>query len=121
MLLITTLWIQQVPKYDDPAKSPACRTRRARTAMSYAVMGILFSSNVLAEVDNHLSPKCYEDAMLVFDASGSMSGIDAYSPGSIATRIDDARKALAKSLPRVTPYRRLGLMTYGPGGTATLY
>ena len=61
-------------------------------------------------------PSCIEDAMLIFDASGSMSGIDAYSPGSTVTRIDDARSALAQSLPHVTPYRRIGLMTYGPGG-----
>ncbi len=103
-------------KHVEPAGATLLRVGRARTVMSYAILVILFGSNALAEVDNHSAQKCFEDAMLVFDASGSMSGIDAYSPGTIATRIDDARKALAESLPRVTPYRRLGLMTYGPGG-----
>jgi len=95
---------------------PVARTGRARIATIYAAMGILFGSSALAEVDNHLSPKCLEDAMLVFDASGSMSGIDEGGNDRLTTRIDDARNALAQSLPRVTPYRRLGLMNYGPGG-----
>jgi len=81
------------------------------TSLFIVLSGISAFSN-----DGTSSPSCIEDAMLVFDASGSMSGIDAYSPGNTVTRIDDARSALARSLPHVTPYRRLGLMTYGPGG-----
>jgi Ca-activated chloride channel homolog len=101
-------------QFCDAADSRQVNRGHARTAIFYAVMGILFGSTALAEVG--LPPTCYADAMLIFDASGSMSGIDAYSPGSTATRIDDARSALAQALPRVTPHRRLGLMTYGPGG-----
>ena len=84
--------------------------------MICAILSILFWSSALAEDDNQVPPKCLQDAMLVFDASGSMSGIDEGGTGRLTTRIDDARTALEKSLPRVTPYRRLGLMTYGPGG-----
>ena len=116
MLLVFGRRRCQATQYGDLSQSPEASRGRARTAISYVAIGILFGSSALAEVDSQSSPKCYEDAILVFDASGSMSGIDAYSPGSVATRIDDARRALAESLPRVTPYRRLGLMTYGPRG-----
>ncbi|WP_431557219.1 vWA domain-containing protein [Methyloceanibacter sp.] len=61
---------------------------------------------------------CTEDAMLVFDASGSMSG-NGWGYGSenptAVSRIDKVRQALAKILPRVTRMRRVGLITYGPG------
>jgi Ca-activated chloride channel family protein len=58
--------------------------------------------------------RCATDAMLVFDGSASMAdlGFDPTNP----TRIDDARAAVARALPDVEPFRRIGLMTYGPGG-----
>ena len=61
-------------------------------------------------------PPCTDDAMIVFDGSGSMYG-DGWGYGSTSTssRIDHARSALAKVLPRVTRFRRVGLITYGPG------
>lgn len=60
---------------------------------------------------------CNEDAMLVFDASGSMAGTDklGVSTPIPLTRIDKVRQALARVLPGVTRYRRVGLITYGPG------
>lgn len=61
---------------------------------------------------------CTEDAMIVFDASGSMSG-DGWGYGSetagVVSRIDKVRATLAKILPKVTRFRRVGLITYGPG------
>ena len=61
---------------------------------------------------------CTEDAMLVFDASGSMSGngwgYGSENPSAVS-RIDKVRLALAEILPRVTRLRRVGLITYGPG------
>jgi Ca-activated chloride channel family protein len=61
---------------------------------------------------------CTEDAMLVFDASGSMSG-NGWGYGSenptAVSRIDKVRQALAEILPRVTRSRRVCLITYGPG------
>ena len=62
-------------------------------------------------------PVCNQDAMLVFDASGSMSGDGwGYGSGSANTvpRILKVRAALAKVLPDITRYRRVGLITFGP-------
>ena len=53
--------------------------------------------------------------MLVFDGSGSMAGNERLGIGSVVTRIDKVRKALDQVLPAVTPNRRIGLVTYGPG------
>ncbi|MEM9795539.1 MAG: VWA domain-containing protein [Pseudomonadota bacterium] len=57
---------------------------------------------------------CATDAMLVFDGSASMSeiGFDIQD----APRIADARIAMARALPQVEDFRRIGLLTYGPGG-----
>jgi Ca-activated chloride channel family protein len=60
---------------------------------------------------------CTEDAMLVFDASGSMSSHDwGYGSDNARTvsRIDLVRYALGQILPSVTRFRRVGLVTYGP-------
>ena len=62
--------------------------------------------------------------MIVFDASGSMSG-NGWGYGSetagTVSRIDKVRATLAKILPSVTRHRRVGLITYGPapGTSAT--
>ncbi|MEZ5827387.1 MAG: VWA domain-containing protein [Hyphomicrobiales bacterium] len=53
--------------------------------------------------------------MIVFDASGSMAGSLAEGIGAKIRRIDEVRKALGQALPRVTHFRRIGLITYGPG------
>lgn len=80
------------------------------------VAAILASEPASAAKDTHAP--CTEDAMLVFDASGSMSGngwgYGSETPNAIS-RIDKVRLALAKILPRVTRLRRVGLITYGPG------
>ncbi|MEL6807030.1 MAG: vWA domain-containing protein [Pseudomonadota bacterium] len=59
---------------------------------------------------------CAEDAMLVFDGSASMAelGFDTQRK----TRIDEAREALRDAMPDITPVRRVGLLTYGPGASA---
>ncbi|MEY8830390.1 VWA domain-containing protein [Sedimentitalea sp. XS_ASV28] len=57
--------------------------------------------------------RCNADAMLVFDASGSMAEMG-YN-GIDMPRIVDARAALHKALPDITPFRNVGLITYGPG------
>src|SRR6056297_1302023 len=56
---------------------------------------------------------CATDAMLVFDGSASMSeiGFDIAE----ATRIVEARDAVRRAMPDITPYRRVGLLVYGPG------
>lgn len=61
---------------------------------------------------------CTEDAMIVFDASGSMSG-DGWGYGSESAgsvpRIDKVRKAMREILPSITRFRKVGLITYGSG------
>ncbi len=61
---------------------------------------------------------CTEDAMIVFDASGSMSG-DGWGYGSESAgsvpRIDKVRTAMREILPSITRFRRVGLITYGSG------
>lgn len=57
---------------------------------------------------------CAEDAMIVFDGSGSMaeSGFNQLDE----PRIFQAREAVAEVLPDIEINRRLGLIVYGPGG-----
>ena len=58
---------------------------------------------------------CTQDAMIVFDASGSMAGNVNQGIATTIPRIDEVRGALGTVLPRVTRARRVGLITYGPG------
>lgn len=58
---------------------------------------------------------CQEDAMIVFDGSGSMSGTERLGISSFVTRIDKVRRAMRQVLPEVAPLRRIGLITFGPG------
>ena len=57
---------------------------------------------------------CATDAMLVFDGSASMGeiGFNAQDP----TRLDDARVAMHRAMPQIAPFRRVGLLIYGPNG-----
>lgn len=56
---------------------------------------------------------CATDAMLVFDGSASMAEITLET--GPATRIAEARQAVARALPLIEDVRRIGLLTYGPG------
>lgn len=55
---------------------------------------------------------CQSDAMIVFDASGSMSTSD-YSLK--LPRIQRLKRAMTHVLPEVAPVRKLGLIVYGEG------
>lgn len=57
---------------------------------------------------------CAKDAILVFDGSGSMDEIS-FDTGA-ATRIEEARLAIAEAMPQITPFRNVGLVIYGPSG-----
>jgi Ca-activated chloride channel family protein len=89
---------------------------RGGAAIALGLVGafILAPSTRAAEADPNQRP-CNEDAMLVFDASGSMSGNQVLGIPNSRPRIDEARSALAKVLPSATKFRRVGLITYGPG------
>jgi Ca-activated chloride channel homolog len=56
--------------------------------------------------------RCLDDAMLVFDASGSMAGTDMNEQ---RPHIAKVRDALGVVLPEIAPRRDLGLIVYGPG------
>ncbi|MGD9194564.1 MAG: vWA domain-containing protein [Methyloceanibacter sp.] len=68
-----------------------------------------------AEPESESKAPCTDDAMIVFDASGSMSGNQELGIPNSKPRIDEVRWALRQVLPSATRYRRVGLVTYGPG------
>ena len=77
---------------------------------------VLLALNVSASwAEEEKIPPCHEDAVVVFDASGSMSGNQILGIPNSRARIDEARSALARVLPNATKFRRVGLVTYGPG------
>ncbi|MGE5259830.1 MAG: vWA domain-containing protein [Actinomycetota bacterium] len=76
---------------------------------------LLAGAAVAQTADDATRVPCTEDAMIVFDASGSMAGNTVQGLFSDITRIDEVRKALGEVLPEVTKFRKVGLITYGPG------
>lgn len=60
------------------------------------------------------SADCTDDAMIVFDGSGSMAEMGFNQIDE--PRIFEARRAMARSIPQIAAERRLGLLVYGPGG-----
>lgn len=78
-------------------------------------MAAILSAPIFAHAEDSDRKPCIEDAMLVFDASGSMAGNVNQGIATITPRIDAVRSALAKVLPSITRLRRVGLITYGPG------
>ncbi len=83
------------------------KTVAMRPALALTLCASLTAQTALAD--------CSTDAMVVFDGSGSMSeiGFDV----SDATRIEEAREAVGRVMPQVERFRRIGLLTYGPGGS----
>jgi Ca-activated chloride channel family protein len=82
--------------------------------LALALVALLAGSAAAQEADQPRTP-CTEDAMIIFDASGSMAGNTVQGLFSNITRIDEVRKALGEVLPGVTKFRKVGLITYGPG------
>ena len=87
---------------------------RAANLVAFALIALLAESARAPAEDDARTP-CTEDAMIVFDASGSMAGNTVQGLFSDITRIDEVRKALAQVLPGVAKHRKIGLITYGPG------
>ncbi len=75
--------------------------------------GFLATAIAMPSIAQNLPDNCTEDAMLVFDGSGSMAEMG--FNGLDQPRINDARQALRRSLPEITPFRKVGLIIYGPG------
>lgn len=80
-----------------------------------ALAGIAAASIPAARAEEPKPSPCNEDAMIVFDASGSMAGTVGLGIATPVTRIDEVRAALGAVLPSATKFRRVGLITYGPG------
>ncbi|GFO82945.1 VWA domain-containing protein [Methyloceanibacter sp.] len=80
-----------------------------------AAAAVLVLLTGVASADEGQRPYCTEDAMIVFDASGSMAGNTVQGLFSDVTRIDEVRSALAEVLPEAARFRKIGLITYGPG------
>jgi Ca-activated chloride channel family protein len=80
-----------------------------------ALIALLANGSSLALADDTKPGPCTDDAMIVFDASGSMSGNQVLGIPNSRARIDEVRSALSQVLPSATKFRRVGLVTYGPG------
>jgi len=79
-------------------------------ALAAAILPAPF--HVFAQSGDSRAPNCTDDAMIVFDASGSMSGM--LRTGVRVSRIDQVRAALEIVLPQVERHRNIGLIVYGP-------
>jgi Ca-activated chloride channel family protein len=89
-------------------------SHRRSPLLALALAALLSGDAARAAEDKEEGP-CTEDAMLVFDASGSMAGNLNQGIATITPRIDAVRAALARVLPAITRFRRVGLIVYGPG------
>ena len=87
---------------------------RSVCADALAFAALLAGSATAPGADDRPTP-CTDDAMIVFDASGSMAGNMVQGLFSAVTRIYEVRKALAQVLPTAAKFRKIGLITYGPG------
>jgi Ca-activated chloride channel homolog len=90
------------------------RLSRYACPIAFGLATLLAGSAAGQAADETRTP-CTEDAMIVFDASGSMAGNTVQGLFSDITRIDEVRKALGEVLPGATRFRKIGLITYGPG------
>src|SRR3990170_6415656 len=95
---------------------------RRRLAMSLsfrfviiALVSLMTGTLSASNAEEKKPAPCTEDAMIVFDASGSMSGNQVLGIPNSRARIDEVRAALAQVLPTAAAHRRVGLITYGPG------
>ena len=96
-----------------------CRGMRIADFRPFLLMAgaaAIFTAHAPAVLAQDTKPgPCTDDAMIVFDASGSMSGNQTLGIPNSKPRIDEVRGALTQVLPSATKFRRVGLVTYGPG------
>lgn len=86
---------------------------RFRTELLSLAVAAPFLAGLAANDTQESTSKCDTDAMIVFDASGSMTGMGVGETS--VRRIEQVRRALATVLPEVAPMRNLGLVVFGPG------
>lgn len=85
--------------------------QHARRSLLALVAVLALGSQDARSSDDGISA-CHADAMIVFDASGSMATSD-YTLK--LPRIARAKQSMATVIPEVAPLRRLGLIVYGEG------
>jgi len=88
----------------------------SKVITKFSARSIATSFTCLLTINSALSASvenCTADAMLVFDASASMTGVG--ETRLSVPRIEEARDAVRRALPDITPFRRMGLIVYGPG------
>ncbi|MDJ0514051.1 MAG: VWA domain-containing protein [Methyloceanibacter sp.] len=78
----------------------------------WATAVLAFSTLAMSQTDSRQA-NCIKDAMIVLDASGSMTSMGIGE--RTERRIEQVRGALAKVLPDIAPMRHLGLIVFGPG------
>lgn len=88
---------------------------RPTIILAWAIAALLGGTAGAGAPEEKERSACNEDAMLVFDASGSMAGNLNQGIATTIPRINEVREALAEVLPTITRFRRVGLVTYGPG------
>ena len=93
----------------------ALATKRKFPFVLIGLAGLVAGSLAASGAEEKKPSPCTEDAMIVFDASGSMSGNQTLGIPNSRARIDEVRAALAQVLPNATKHRKVGLITYGPG------
>ncbi len=86
-----------------------------RTLLASLLLVVLIAAPADRGAAQDQKTPCTEDAMIVFDASGSMAGNLGQGIMTEKPRIFEVRRALARVLPSITQYRKVGLITYGPG------
>jgi len=88
---------------------------QARGFAVHAAVFLLLGGGPAVHAEEQRPPPCRDDAMIVFDASGAMAGNVNQGVATIIPRIDEVRASFAKVLPGAAQFRRVGLITFGPG------
>jgi Ca-activated chloride channel homolog len=84
----------------------------ARLVGGLAAFVVWLGAMNLAVKAEDIASACHSDAMIVFDASGSMGTTD-YTLK--VPRIARVKQSMSRVVPEVAPLRRLGLIVYGQG------
>ncbi len=96
-----------------PGKS--CAAFRQVALGALVLVLVVAAGQSAARAEDKKPTPCNEDAMIVFDASGSMSGNQTLGIPNSEARIDQVRSALGEVLPSATKFRKVGLISFGPG------
>jgi Ca-activated chloride channel homolog len=97
------------------AESRMLSTSLTASRAGIALALFLTCGPTLSQAGEDKPAPCRDDAMIVFDASGSMSGNQTLGIPNSQARIDEVRYALAQVLPSAARLRKVGLVSFGPG------